>query len=59
LRVHLLFLDEDPLDVVAGITQQRKEWAAAGRMMDTTGVLVERLSSPLRPITPWQWDWFD
>ena len=59
LRVHLLFLDEDPLEVLAGIDQRRKEWAAEGRMHDLDGVIEERLSTPLRTITPWQWDWFD
>jgi hypothetical protein len=59
LRVHLLYLDEDPLEVMAGIDQRRKEWDAAGRIPDLDGVIEERLSTPLRPITPWQWDWFD
>jgi hypothetical protein len=59
LRVHVLYLDQDPLEVVADIAQRTKEWEAAGRMMDLDGVIDERLATPLRPITPWQWDWFD
>lgn len=59
IRVHVLFLDEDPVEVTAGIDSQKAQWALTGDYAKVGGVLVERLCTPLRAITPWQWDWFE
>lgn len=59
LRVQLLFLDEDPTEVLPGIDARRPAWERGGRLHDLDGVLDELLATPLRPITPWQWGWFD
>lgn len=55
LRVHLLYLDEDPLEVLDGIEKRRSEWDG----FDLDGVIEQRIATPLRPIVPWEWDWFD
>jgi hypothetical protein len=58
-RILVLFLDENPLDVVAEIDRQQAEWAASGRHRDTSALETIRFASPLRNIVPWEWDWFD
>jgi hypothetical protein len=51
-RITLLFLDGDPEAFLA-------ERAVLASDMDTSGVETVMLDSPLRPIQPWQWDWFE
>lgn len=55
-RVTLLYLDEDPLDVMADI--QRHDRANKARTRDTSAVEDVLFATPLRTIVPWQWDWF-
>jgi hypothetical protein len=50
-RVHVYFLDGDPLAVARAI-------AALDAPSDAAGETV-LFAGPLRTIVPWQWDWFD
>ncbi|HLY83135.1 MAG TPA: hypothetical protein VKQ71_09115 [Acidimicrobiales bacterium] len=59
LRIHVYFLDEDPLDVAADLAQHEARWRSARRSRDTSGVEEVLFDGPLRVIIPWQWDWFD
>jgi hypothetical protein len=58
-RLTLIYLDEDPLEVVAGIEDRERVWRTAGRTRDLSDVEDVVLSTPLRTIIPWEWDWFD
>jgi hypothetical protein len=58
-RITLLYLDEDPLQVVETIQAQERAWRTAGRSRDTSSVEDVRFASPFRAIVPWEWDWFD
>jgi hypothetical protein len=53
LRLRLLFLDEDPVQVEHDIRRQEKAWADSGDPGPAEELL---LSTPLRVIIPWQ-DW--
>jgi hypothetical protein len=50
-RVHVYFLDGEPLDVAKAI--------AALPARDNTALERVLFAGPLRTIVPWQWDWFD
>jgi hypothetical protein len=54
IRVHLYFLDDDPLMVAGAI-----EAALAEETADATAERAELCRGPLRSITPWRWDWFE
>lgn len=56
LRIRLLYLDDDPVDVAGEIAQREQGWAAAGRGTPAPEAEQVLLSSPVRTITPWQ-DW--
>jgi hypothetical protein len=58
LRLHLLFLDEDPLEFLADCAERKQHWRASGRMLDTSQVEEQVFAGPLRTIVPWQWEWF-
>jgi hypothetical protein len=58
-RVDLYYLDEDPVEVVAGIVAREREWRSAGRLRDNARTRRDIYSGPFRTIVPWQWDWFD
>ena len=58
-RVHLWFLDEDPLEFVADMRARVPEWRAAGRLRDNARSMRNLYLGPLRTIIPWQWDWFE
>ena len=47
LRVTLHYCDEDPIEVVAGMSPA-----------DVPGT-QSLLRTPLLPVVPWEWDWFD
>jgi hypothetical protein len=47
IRVHLYFLDDDPIGVAGGLTAD-----AAPRGVDVL------FGAPLETIVPWGWDWF-
>jgi hypothetical protein len=51
-RIVLVYLDGDPVDFVADLAQVPVDaWVEATE--------TALLSTPLRTIIPWQWDWFD
>jgi hypothetical protein len=59
-RVHLYFLDGDPLEFVSDMRSRVPGWRAAGRWHDNTRSMCKDLYlGPLRAIIPWQWDWFE
>ena len=58
-RITLLYLDEDPLEVLDGIRARESEWRKSGRSRDLSGIEDIRFAAPYRTITPWEWDWFD
>ena len=58
-RITLLYLDEDPLQVLDDIRAKEASWRAAGRSRDNSAVEDVRFGSPYRTIVPWEWDWFD
>ncbi len=55
VRIQVAFLDEDPLEVFDELAERQRELSSAGALDGTERV---RFSSPLRTITPWEWDWF-
>ncbi len=59
LRILLVFLDQDPLRYLTDRNARAQQWRESGRFPDTSAVETPLLSSVLRTITPWQWDWFD
>jgi hypothetical protein len=59
LRVHLIFLDDDPLDFVTDVRAHDADWQRSGEHRDTARVETQLFAGPLRAIAPWQWDWFD
>jgi hypothetical protein len=58
-RIHLLYLDEDPVAVAGTIAEREGDWLASGAARDTSAVEDVVFSGPLRAITPWEWGWFD
>ncbi|MDT5024588.1 MAG: hypothetical protein QOE61_1014 [Micromonosporaceae bacterium] len=54
-RILLVYLDADPLEFLSDYRRRQEEWRDAERQ----SLEVPILSSALRAITPWQWDWFD
>jgi hypothetical protein len=50
LRVHLYFVDGDPLAVAHELASRLPHYAGIARTL---------YRGPLRAITPWQWDWFE
>ena len=59
LRLHVVYLDEDPLDFLADVALREPAWRADGRLRDTSAVEDVFFASPFRMIVPWEWDWFD
>ncbi|HEY2563299.1 MAG TPA: hypothetical protein VGI44_06275 [Acidimicrobiales bacterium] len=59
LRVHVYFLDEDPLTFAEDLFQHQSQWQAAGRLPDEVDAETPIFQSLLRTIVPWEWDWFD
>jgi hypothetical protein len=58
LRLHIFYLDEDPLTFAAEVHARTTAWRADGETPDT-GVLTPLFSSPFYTIAPWEWTWFD
>jgi hypothetical protein len=57
-RMQILYLDEEPADVLADIEARDRELKKQGRLRDTSAVEDVMFASPLRAITAWEWDWF-
>lgn len=56
LRVRLLYLDGDPVDVAGAIAESERRWDAEGRGAPAPSAEQRLLCSPVRTILPWQ-DW--
>ncbi len=57
-RITLLYLDEEPLEVLDGIQTREAELRRSGRSRDLSGIEDIRFAAPYRAIIPWQWNWF-
>jgi hypothetical protein len=57
LMVRLLHLDADPVACMARVMEEVPEWVPGS--LGAAGVEEILFSSPLRSITPGEWDWFD
>ena len=57
--VHVYYLDEDPLEMVADLKAKRPQWKKDGRLPDFSKVRKSLFAGPLKTIVPWAWDWFD
>lgn len=58
-RLHLYFLDGDPVEVTAELAARRATWAAEGRDLDRADLEKVYFAGPMETIVPWTWDWFD
>jgi hypothetical protein len=59
IRITLLYLDEAPAVFLADRARLDARSQETGRHMDTSGIETVLFESPLEPIEPWKWDWFD
>ena len=59
LRIHVVFVDQDPLAVVGELAERRDRSVAAGRVPDDAGAETPLFTAALRTIVPGEWDWFD
>jgi hypothetical protein len=57
-RIHVLYLDEDPVEVTAEMDRRGLSSGGPKAPGETGGVEETLFSGPLRTIVPWQWDWF-
>ncbi|MEV5829450.1 hypothetical protein AB0L25_28195 [Spirillospora sp. NPDC052242] len=54
LRMRVLYLDEDPVEVAREIRERERQWDAAGRGAPAPDAERVLLSGPVRTIVPWQ-----
>ena len=58
--MHLFFLDQDPLEMVADLHMKLPRWGAAGRLLEDDKAVKPLLIGPFQSITYFQpYDWFD
>ena len=57
--MHIVYLDEDPLEFLADVAAREPAWRASGRLRDTSAVEEIFFASTFRMIVPWEWNWFD
>jgi hypothetical protein len=55
IRIHVYFLDEDPLLFAEDYTARQATWDPSSDAEAETPLFT----TVLRTIVPWQWDWFD
>ena len=55
IRVHVYFLDQDPLLFAEDLLARRNTWEPP----EEIDVETPLFTSVLRTIVPWEWDWFD
>jgi hypothetical protein len=55
IRVHVYFLDQDPLLFAEDLLARQKTWELPEEIEAETPLFT----SVLRTIVPWEWDWFD
>ena len=58
-RITVYYLDDDPLAVVAAMTDAAPRLRDAGRLPDFSRVMQLQFAGAFETITPWKWDWFD
>ena len=58
LRLQILYLDEDPLEVTADLRAREASWRLAGRIRDTSDGEEVVFAGPLQRVLPWEWEWF-
>ena len=58
LRIHVYFLDQDPVAFATELAARQPEWTAAGRVPDDPGAETPLFTAVLKTIVPWEWDWF-
>ena len=58
-RIHVYYLDEDPLGFLEDLHAHVPKWKDAGRLRDNSKTKKDLLIGPMRTIIPWEWDWFD
>jgi hypothetical protein len=59
LRIHVYFLDEDPLIFAQDLLERERQREADGRIPNEGDAETPIFTSLLRTIVPWEWDWFD
>jgi hypothetical protein len=59
VRIHVYFLDEDPLDFADDLLEHESGWDAEDRTRDELTAEVPLFRSLLRTIVPWEWNWFN
>ena len=59
LRLHVFYLDGDPLEVLAEFDRRTPEWEAHDQARDTSAVATPVYAGPFYAIEPWRWDWFE
>ena len=60
LRVHVVYLDEDPLEFVEDMQSRGCMWWSTARPAPVTGGALRSLfASPFYAIEPWNWRWFE
>jgi hypothetical protein len=59
LRIHIYYLDQDPIEFGRNLPGVESRWEADGRGRDTSAVEVALFRGPLLRIIPWDWAWFD
>ena len=58
-RIHVTYLDGDPLTYTASLPGHLARWRDAGLLPDHSKSVETLFAGPLETITPWQWSWFD
>jgi hypothetical protein len=59
MRLTLLYLDGDPVEVAKRIAGKDADWRNSGQARDLSGIEEVFFASPLRRVVPWEWSWFD
>ena len=58
-RVAVYYLDDEPVRVLAKMTERGSELREAGRMPNFSNSMKLLFAGPFETVTPWKWDWFD
>jgi hypothetical protein len=58
-RMQILYLDEEPEEVLADIAAQDRANMRTSPRIDTSAFEDVMLAGPMRPVVPWEWNWFD
>jgi hypothetical protein len=58
IRILLVYLDEDPVELCPQLTDRAETAAARDRPGNAADLEATLFAAPLRVINPWEWDWF-